>query len=313
MSSLFNSRFPILSAPMNKVSNAELAIAVHNAGAFPSISAYNFRFNGRIDYQKLRTELLKFKQKTNSSDLLLSIGADEMLTDEIISYYKEGLISHLELICESIKLKGVLLDSLQIEYFQNLKNKIDPLKDQGIVIVFKSLTRFLIKELYNNFKNSLFDGYVIKGPDAAGSVVDVNKSRLLEHDITQLLLEYPDLKLIASGGIASPNDVKKFIELGVDSVAVGTILAMSTESIVSLETKNAVLERKNQSLDKFINSNQRAMIFSKIENDDYNHTASLVKGITSPLEGHIFLGMGITQVSEIKSVNEIIKILSKDL
>jgi NAD(P)H-dependent flavin oxidoreductase YrpB (nitropropane dioxygenase family) len=309
MSHLFQSKFPILSAPMNKVSDSALAIAVHNAGAFASISAYNFRFNGIIDYQKLKEDILNFKKETGSGNLLLSIGAEEMSVSEILSFFDQGLITHLELICENIKLKAIELDSDQIGYCRQLKNKLSPLKEKGIILILKCLNRFLVKELYKHFKNDFFDGYILKGPDGAGSVVDVNKARTLDNDITLLLSEFPDLKIIASGGISGPQDIKKYLDLGVDSVAVGTLLAMSVESVVSLETKNIVLERKAEVLEKFANSNQRAMIFSKIDDDDYNHTNSLVKGISDPTEGHIFLGTGIRSVKEIRPVKEIIDYL----
>jgi NAD(P)H-dependent flavin oxidoreductase YrpB (nitropropane dioxygenase family) len=312
MSSLFNSKFPILSAPMNKVSDANLAIAVHAAGAFPSISAFNFQINGSINYQQLKEELTLVKKSTNSNNLLLSIG-DHLDVNEILSLYNDGLISHLELICESVKVKGTELDDNQIEFFRRLRDKLLPLKLQGMVIILKALNIFPIRTIYKYFKNSLFDGFVIKGPAGAGIVIDVNATRSLENDIIRLLSEYPDLKLIASGGISSAEEIKKYIDLGVDSIAIGTALAMSRESCVSIETKNEILKRKDQPLEKFVNLNQRAMIFSTINDDDQNHTKSLVKGIESPSEGHIYVGTGISKILEIKSVKEIIETLSQKL
>jgi NAD(P)H-dependent flavin oxidoreductase YrpB (nitropropane dioxygenase family) len=313
MSKFLESTYPILSAPMNKVSDVNLAIAVHNAGGLSSISAYNFRFNKVIDYRQVEDALRKFKNTTNSTNVLLSISATELKNPEFIKLVSEGLFSKVELICEEIKLKGITLSLEQLEYFKNLKIDVDFLKTLNIKILFKGLTKFLIKELYDNFQNSLFDAFIIKGPNGAGTVVDVNPNRSLEEDILDLKRMYPNIVLIASGGIGNSSDVNRYLEIGADSIAIGTLFAMSAESIVSIESKNFILQNKNIKIEKFENSNQRAIIFSKIEEDDFNHTSSLVKGISNPEQGHIFVGNGIFEVNKILPVEEIMQSLIKDL
>jgi hypothetical protein len=54
-------------------------------------------------------------------------------------------------------------------------------------------------------------------------------------------------------------------------------------------------------------------MFSQVPTDDANHTQSLIKGITSPTEGHIFAGKGIDHITEILSVDTVMKNLTKDL
>lgn len=313
MRKFLESKYPILSAPMNKVSDVDLAIAVYQAGGFPSLSAYNFRFNGTLNYHLLKSALEKFKIDTGSTDILLSISSNEIKKLEFLELASKMLFSKVELICEDITLKGIELDSNQIAYFKNLESEVKFLKDLKIKIVLKSLTKFLIRELYINFQNKIFDAFIIKGPDAAGTVVDINPKRSLENDIIELKNLYPDIILIASGGIGKSSDVKKYLDIGADSVAVGTLFAMSKESVVSNESKNFILQNKNIKIEKFENSNQRAIIFSKIENDDFNHTNSLIKGISNPEQGHIFIGNGISEVNEILSVKEIMQSLIKDL
>jgi len=313
MNKLFRSKYPIVSAPMNKVSDAKLAIAVFNAGGVPSISAYNFRFNGTINYVLLRKEFEKFKTTTNSNNIILSISAEEITNLEFIKFLEYKLFSHIELICESIKLTGITLNPDQINYFKTLELNVKILKEYGITIILKSLTRFLIKEVHEIFKNTIFDAYVIKGPDGAGSIIDFNASRSLEDDIVQLRTLFSDIVLIASGGVGDSADVRKMIELGATAVSIGTLFAMSTDSSISHESKNAVLERKPNTVEKFKNSNQRAVIFSTIVDDDLNHTNSLIKGIASPKEGHLFIGKGISKVTNILSVNEIMQSLIKEL
>jgi NAD(P)H-dependent flavin oxidoreductase YrpB (nitropropane dioxygenase family) len=313
MSKFLESKYPILLAPMNKVSDINLAIAVHKAGGLSSISMYNFRFNGVIDYALAENALRTFKNATDSTNILLSISANQLKNLEFIKLAAKGLFSKVELICEEVKLKGITLDLEQVEYFKKLKVDIEFLKNLNIKILCKSLTKFLIIDLYNNFQNSLFDAFIIKGPDAAGTVVDINPNRSLEEDILNLKKMYPDIVLIASGGIGNSSDVNRYLEIGADSVAIGTLFAMSKESVISVESKNFILQNKNTKIEKFEDSNQRAIIFSKIEEDDFNHTGSLVKGILNPKQGHIFVGNGISKVKEILQVEEIMQSLIKDL
>ena len=47
----FNTKYPILAAPMNRVSDAKLAVAVANAGCIPSFSIFNYiGKGGNINY-----------------------------------------------------------------------------------------------------------------------------------------------------------------------------------------------------------------------------------------------------------------------
>jgi enoyl-[acyl-carrier protein] reductase II len=309
MSLLFPSKFPILSAAMNKVSNAKLAIAVHNAGAFPSISAFNFiRYDG-IDYNEMLNEFKEFKASTKSKNLLLSISAEKLSVQDLLFLYDEEYLTHLEIICESIRLTGPL-NSSELDYFKKLKNRISPLKEKGVIIVLKCLSTFFANEIYKNFRNDIFDGFIIKGINGAGSIRNTNSNTSLEKDIIDLLRKNSDIKIVASGGISTPEDVRTYLNAGADSIAIGTLLAMSLESIISTETKKEILKRKDETLEIFKESSQRAMIFSKIETDDYNHTHSLERGIKNPCSGHVFLGSGVKDIDKIKSVSCIIKYLT---
>jgi hypothetical protein len=59
---------------------------------------------------------------------------------------------------------------------------------------------------------------------------------------------------------------------------------------------------------------QNAIVFNKYTGpDDFNNTRSLMAGIKNPNMGHIFAGIGIDHVKEIKPVNDIIQELVTDL
>jgi NAD(P)H-dependent flavin oxidoreductase YrpB (nitropropane dioxygenase family) len=309
----FNSKYPILSAPMNKVSNANLAIAVSNAGAFPSISGYNFRVNGVVNFEDLKKEIEYFIKETGTRNLMISIGESDFMSDRFLKLYNELKFSHVEVILENFKLTGTTLTTEQELRLTEYSKKFIELKKLGLKTVCKSLTKFLIIELEKKFSDRLFDAYTLKGPDAAGSVVTRKNSTTLEEEIRELLKMFPNINLIASGGISTSKDVNNMITLGAMAVSIGTLFSAAKESILSEDTKTALINATSANLIKFDDSNQNALIFTRIEKDDANHTQSLLKGIQSSQEGHVFAGKGIMHITDILSVEEIVNSLIKDL
>ena len=63
---------------MNGVSTLDLALAVHNAGAFPSISAYCYK-----DTVELINDLEQYIKLTNSTDLLLALDWNLLLDPQL--------------------------------------------------------------------------------------------------------------------------------------------------------------------------------------------------------------------------------------
>jgi glycerol-3-phosphate dehydrogenase len=84
-------------------------------------------------------------------------------------------------------------------------------------------------------------------------------------------------------------------------------LAASEESSVSRETKLKMIEATVADISKTAVSNQSALVFSKLPDDDMNNTYSLIKGLASPDQGLVFAGKGINYVKEIKPVKDIIQ------
>jgi NAD(P)H-dependent flavin oxidoreductase YrpB (nitropropane dioxygenase family) len=148
-------------------------------------------------------------------------------------------------------------------------------------------------------------GVIIKGEEGAG-----RGSISLLALFNQIKIEYPALEIIVSGGIGSRDQVKYYMDRGALAVSIGTLLAVSEESKVSLETKFKIINSSSDDIKKFsLGAKQNALIFSSVENDDFNHTHSLQAGIINANTGHVFAGQSINHIRKIKPVKEIINSL----
>ena len=120
--------------------------------------------------------------------------------------------------------------------------------------------------------------------------------------------------------MGTAEQVKEYIDLGAEIVAVGTLLALSTESTISTETKLAAIQKQSKDLVQFkhmvgnVERKQSALQFDPYNGpDDANGTMGLLRGMRGKKDGHIYLGHGIDHVTELKTCQEIIQELSSCL
>lgn len=270
---------------MNQVSDFALAKAVRDAGAFPSISVFNYYTDS------LNLDLLILDTQDFGSNFLLSLGPKELENESLVDFIIERQIKAIEIL-EKIN---------TIEESTALQKKIDLLRKQGILVFLKT---FDLRVSLN------VDGVILKGYEGAGrSKLDIGP---LDKVFIKLKNKYPNLMIIPSGGISSPEQVKYYIDNGAVMVGVGTLFAACKESSVSLETKEKIIASNSKDLKRF-NNGQLALIFKEQQNDDFNHTASLTAGIKNPLDGHIFLGKGVDSVNEILTASDVVNNLIKNL
>lgn len=287
---LVNCQYPVLAAPMNQVSNLDLALAVTRAGGLASLSLFNY-YSDLLDYTSFETDLDSFINQTGHCNLLVSMGPREFFDNKII----ELLISRKVSVVE-------LLEQISEELLEKLQRHVDRLRSNGVKVLMKVFTPRVLLNV---------DGVILKGPDGAGRA-NLEKGTLEELFI-KTKRKYPDYFIVVSGGIATGKQIKEYLALGADMVAVGTVFAATKESPISLESKQAIVNSNADMLSRLSTTNQLSLVFSHVATDDANHTQSLIKGITSPTEGHIFAGKGIDYITEILSVDDVMKNLTKDL
>jgi len=287
---LVNCRHPVLAAPMNRVSNLDLALAVTKAGGLASLSLFNY-YSTVLDYDSFKNDLDLFTSEMGHCNLLVSMGPREFFDHKIVAL----LISRKVAVVE-------LLEHISEELLDKLQTQITQLRSNGVKVLMKVFTPRVLLDV---------DGVILKGPDGAGRA-NLEKGTLQELFI-KTKRKYPEHFIIVSGGIATGKQIKEYLALGADMVAVGTVFAATIESPISTESKQAMVDSNAEMLSRFSGTNQLGLMFSQVSADDANHTQSLIKGITSPTEGHIFAGKGIDYITEILSVDAVMKTLTKDL
>lgn len=315
MQKIFNSKFPILEACMNKGSTLPLAIAVHNAGGYPSLCSWTYNKH----FSAMQQDLDKFVAITGSNKIHLSFELDELPNPAVChNIIKSHNIPTMEIIygySESPRPKEEFLPDTE----KQLQELLGPLHDMGVKI-FRRIYQPMDEETRQRHH---IDGFCIKGLEAAGfgSFIPVKDLFLKQQELT------PTAYLIPYGGIGTAKQVKDYLDLGAEIVAVGTLLAMSLESPIKTETKLAAICAKKEDITQVThnfnmenntvaNRKHNALKFEPYTGkDDANGTAGLVHGIWKKNSnvGHVYLGHGIDHVNEILPCEQIISNLVSNI
>lgn len=284
-------RYPIVASPMNRVSDLKLAIACANAGIFPSFNIFNWwdPILDALDIKSIDRELKEFRDRA-SGNFLLSTTTTVMANDDVYNLIVNNKVSHLEILDQPDEKSSITLSNHKV--FQ-------PYKDAGVKIIPKQLSG-------HNAKNPIMDGIMLKRKEGAGRGFEHID---MDEEIIKIKNDAPNLPMILSGGIGTTQDMQKYLNMGCIAVGIGTLLAASEESCISLESKRKMIEATTADIQRMSNgSRQNAVVFSEYKGpDDFNNTRSLMAGIKSPNMGHIFAGTGIDHITAIKPVNDIIQ------
>lgn len=281
---ILGSKYPIVAMAMNRVSDIALAKAVDAAGAVASLSVFNYDQNGLAG---LKQDLDEF----GHGKIVISLGVTELINPKILNTLLEYKIEFIELIPDT---NG--------EFSVTDQKKID--KDTALKTLKSNGVKIFVKCIGEDEIDISATAIIIKGNDGAGRGIFPTK-KLFEY----IRNKYPTLNVIVSGGVGTADDVKFYMDNGALAVGIGTLLAASQESKISIETKLKMVAATVKDLSDFTSgAKQRSLIFSEVA-DDYNHTIGLSKGIHTPTIGHVFAGNGIDHVTEIKPVADIINAL----
>jgi len=279
---MFNSRYPIVCSPMNGVSDLKLAIACAQAGIVPSLFLHPF--TNLDNFSKSVIEVL-----SHCSNIHVSSSLKDITTNaELI---KKLGITHIE-----------ILEFENNDISADNKIIINDLRASGIKVILKILLTHVIYQFID-----IIDAVTIKGSEGAGrSAKDIK----LEAVILDIKSKYPNLKIIASGGVKNKSDIESLLVLGACAVSIGTLFAMSKESPIPHAVKDKLLQSTSDDIRRLkTGARQRAIIFDEQTSDDFNNTHGLYSGLQTGTTGHIFVGNALDTITDILSVQEIVDCL----
>lgn len=287
---MIKSKYPIVMSAMNQVSDLNLAIAGFNAGISPSLILTLYWNYGNIDLKRFESDLHVYYEKTCSKDLIISMSADHLLNENVWDVLVRNNFLTIEII------DGITRDNrLQI---QNLRKHW---KNRGFQLLTKTVNPILFMET---------DFLVLKGNEASGTI---SPEFTLKESFKIMRDSFPSLNIIPTGGIASSEDIVYYIKQGAAAVGIGSLFAFSEESRISQETKQKIVSSTSKDLTLLKNKKQQGIVFKEIEVDNANNTNSLKLGIQGTNIGHVFMGKSVDSINSIRTVNEIVSDLIKQL
>jgi NAD(P)H-dependent flavin oxidoreductase YrpB (nitropropane dioxygenase family) len=286
-------KYPIIALAMNQVSDIALAKAIRTAGAIPSLSIFNYANSG---LKGLIGDLDEYFNTFGDYKIFLSIGISEIINPRIVDIIITRKIEFVELIPDD-KLETSITELKELQ----TNTSVDTLIQHNVKVFIKCLG---LKNIIPNIT-----GVILKGKDGAGrgkndldSLFDIIKDT------------HPNLEIIVSGGIGTPDQVKYYIDKGAIAIGIGTLFSVSSESSISNLTKLKMIGSSSKDITQFTSgAKQNALIFSEVDTNDYNHTAGLKIAISNPDVGHVFVGTAIDHVNEILPVSKIINKLVERL
>ena len=301
---MFDSKYPILAACMNGGSDLGLAIACRKAGIFPS---FYFPRNGEPKDGESTTPFVDHQLSSYGSNQI-NVGIMSLhncSNKPFIDVLLKHKISHLEIWSE-IDVPSIRYNRIGEERSKELSIKnIDKLKNNGTKILRRT----------KGVTTIIHDAICVKGSDTAGHCnqhMTTKELFLAQKNAT------PFVPVIPYGGIGTSSQVKEYIELGAECVAVGTLLAASKESCLSAELKNTMIQVNSLSLIRMPDTDQNALVLGDEEevfnSPSRNRQESLMDGLYGDgRTGHMYAGKSIDYVTEIRSVREIVEELVKEL
>lgn len=285
-------------AVMNQVSDLSLALAVHEAGAMPSLMV-----NGEHRVEKISSALSEFVKSVGHANLVLSLNYYDLVNINIVKLVRQYKVSHVELL-------GAL-DSLQMTTRQEFDHVMsDSLFRNGLKFI-QSTTKTMIRIFSPTEAQSQLQAYALKGSDSGGFTGNLSVSELFARQ-QQLT---PGMKLIPYGGIGTAKQVADYIQQGAAAVAVGTLFAATKESCLAESVKQQMILSSSTDLTKFTTLQQALVLgpHSEVVADTTpNRQSSLDSGVAGQ-GGLIYAGKSIDYVTKIRSVQEVVDYLSSEL
>ncbi len=286
---------------MNRGSSLELALAVHEAGAFPSLFLLPDDPQGK-DCSYIVSVLEQFREKTGNLNVVMAVNRQALTNKELVNVLRKYSPSHIELLPSDS-------DGDTDNVYSFLNTPIIKLALKSLRVKSKLILR-LYKPATTDIA-SQFDAFYIKGKESAGKTGNWS--------VKDLFLEQkkltPSIPVIPLGGVGTPEQVAWYLEQGAAAVGVGTMFAVCAESPLSTSVKEKIVGASSKDLTVLSDTKQNCLVLGDVQSaPDWNRDASLAHGISGNGNlGLVYLGTAVDYATKIRTVKETVDFLCSQL
>ncbi|ALF16850.1 NAD(P)H-dependent flavin oxidoreductase [Fusobacterium animalis] len=300
---ILGTKYPLIQAPMNWLTNAELVAAVSNSGGLGILgpnAGQREAYSPEVTYQKFREEIQKTKSITDKN-----FGINVLLP---INPFSEALLNAA--IDEGVKYFATVGDADSIIFKK--------IKENNGVIIHRPLNPN--SENMREAESLGVDLLVATGYDEGGVIPS---QQIGTFSIVPAMVDSVSIPVLAAGGINDKRGVKAAFALGASGVYIGTRFLLTKESPMSNKVKEQILKSKNQDMllvakqQRSLNTKIAVMLESKYEDlVTSNENIEIIRengGIRSGMlegdleNGIISLNTSIEIIKNIPSVKDLIE------
>ena len=300
---ILGTKYPLIQAPMNWLTNAELVAAVSNSGGLGILgpnAGQREAYSPEVTYQKFREEIQKTKSITDKN-----FGINVLLP---INPFSEALLNAA--IDEGVKYFATVGDADSIVFKK--------IKENNGVIIHRPLNPN--SENMREAESLGVDLLVATGYDEGGVIPS---QQIGTFSIVPAMVDSVSIPVLAAGGINDKRGVKAAFALGASGVYIGTRFLLTKESPMSNKVKEQILKSKNQDMllvakqQRSLNTKIAVMLESKYEDlVTSNENIEIIRengGIRSGMlegdleNGIISLNTSIEIIKNIPSVKDLIE------
>ena len=238
---ILGTKYPLIQAPMNWLTNAELVAAVSNSGGLGILgpnAGQREAYSPEVTYQKFREEIQKTKSITDKN-----FGINVLLP---INPFSEALLNAA--IDEGVKYFATVGDADSIIFKK--------IKENNGVIIHRPLNPN--SENMREAESLGVDLLVATGYDEGGVIPS---QQIGTFSIVPAMVDSVSIP-VPAGGINDKRGVKAAFALGASGVYIGTRFLLTKESPMSNKVKEQILKSKNQ--DMLLVAKQQRSLNTKI-------------------------------------------------
>ena len=301
---LLGLRYPIIQAPMNWVSGADLAAAVSNAGGMgtlgPNAGADDVTADVELTGERTRAQIRKVKDRTQAPfavNIAVGFGADISFSKKIVDVVIE----------EAVPVAIVSVGR------PDVYTKV--LQEAGIKVLHAISTARHAQKA----EQAGVDGVICEGFEAGGHKGFTELTTLV---LTPLVADAVEIPVVAGGGIGDARGVLAALALGADGIYMGTRFMATTESESHARVKEALLKGQDvctASVPKdfmlardLINNFTKKYTEMKAAGappeqlaEHLEHAQYRAQHLGEADEAEICCGQGAGMISEVKSADEV--------